>query len=159
MSNKGKLDEIDLKILDIISQNARIPFKDVAEQCGISRAAVHQRVNRLTEMKVIIGSGYHIDPKKVDYSTCTYIGIFLDKGGLYPTVAEALKNIPEIVECHYTTGQYAIFAKVYSKDNEHLKSILIHQIQTIKGITSTETIISLEETFRREVPIHLNKQE
>ncbi|MCT4671891.1 MAG: Lrp/AsnC family transcriptional regulator [Prolixibacteraceae bacterium] len=159
MSNKGKLDEIDLKILDIISQNARIPFKDVAEQCGISRAAVHQRVNRLTEMKVIIGSGYHIDPKKVDYSTCTYIGIFLDKGGLYPTVAEALKNIPEIVECHYTTGQYAIFAKVYSKDNEHLKSILIHQIQTIKGITSTETIISLEETFRREVPIHLNKEE
>jgi len=158
MSNKGKLDEIDLKILDIISQNARIPFKDVAEQCGISRAAVHQRVNRLTEMKVIIGSGYHIDPKKVDYSTCTYIGIFLDKGGLYPTVAEALKNIPEIVECHYTTGQYAIFAKVYSKDNEHLKSILIHQIQTIKGITSTETIISLEETFRREVPIHLNKE-
>ena len=159
MSNKGKLDEIDLKILDIISQNARIPFKDVAEQCGISRAAVHQRVNRLTEMKVIIGSGYHIDPKKVDYSTCTYIGIFLDKGGLYPTVAEALKNIPEIVECHYTTGQYAIFAKVYSKDNEHLKSILIHQIQTIKGITSTETIISLEETFRREVPVHLNKEE
>lgn len=159
MSNKGKLDEIDLKILDIISQNARIPFKDVAEQCGISRAAVHQRVNRLTEMKVIIGSGYHIDPKKVDYSTCTYIGIFLDKGGLYPTVAEALKNIPEIVECHYTTGQYAIFAKVYSKDNEHLKSILIHQIQTIKGITSTETIISLEETFRREVPIHINKEE
>lgn len=159
MSNKGKLDEIDLKILDIISQNARIPFKDVAEQCGISRAAVHQRVNRLTEMKVIIGSGYHIDPKKVDYSTCTYIGIFLDKGGLYPTVAEALKNIPEIVECHYTTGQYAIFAKVYSRDNEHLKSILIHQIQTIKGITSTETIISLEETFRREVPIHLNKEE
>lgn len=159
MSNKGKLDEIDLKILDIISQNARIPFKDVAEQCGISRAAVHQRVNRLTEMKVIIGSGYHIDPKKVDYSTCTYIGIFLDKGGLYPTVAEALKNIPEIVECHYTTGQYAIFAKVYSRDNEHLKSILIHQIQTIKGITSTETIISLEETFRREVPIHINKEE
>ncbi|QZE13269.1 Lrp/AsnC ligand binding domain-containing protein [Halosquirtibacter laminarini] len=156
MSNKGKLDDIDLKILDIISQNARIPFKDVAEKCGISRAAVHQRVNRLIEMKVIVGSGYHIDPKKVDYSTCTYVGIFLDQGGLYPTVAEKLKEIPEIVECHYTTGQYAIFAKVYSRDNEHLKDILIHQIQPIKGITSTETIISLEETFRREVPIILN---
>ncbi|MDC1106068.1 Lrp/AsnC ligand binding domain-containing protein [Prolixibacteraceae bacterium] len=156
MSSKGKLDVIDLKILDIISQNARIPFKDVAEQCGISRAAVHQRVNRLTEMKVIVGSGYHIDPKKVDYRTCTYVGIFLDKGGLYPTVAEDLKQIPEIVECHYTTGQYAIFAKVYSRDNEHLKDILIHQIQPINGITSTETIISLEETFRREVPIIIN---
>ncbi|QZT38613.1 Lrp/AsnC ligand binding domain-containing protein [Halosquirtibacter xylanolyticus] len=159
MSSKGKLDVIDLKILDIISQNARIPFKDVAEKCGISRAAVHQRVNRLTEMKVIIGSGYHIDPKKVDYRTCTYVGIFLDKGGLYPTVAEKLKEIPEIVECHYTTGQYAIFAKVYSRDNEHLKDILIHQIQPIKGITSTETIISLEETFRREVPIIINEEQ
>ena len=80
MTHKHQLDEIDLKILDIISQNARIPFKDVAAECGISRAAVHQRVNRMIEMEVITGSGYNIDPKKVDYHTCTYIGIFLEKG-------------------------------------------------------------------------------
>jgi len=153
MSGKHELDDIDLKILEIISKNARMPFKDVATECGISRAAVHQRVNRMIEMEVIIGSGYQIDPKKVDFHTCTYIGIFLDKNGLYETVANQLRMIPEVVECHYTTGQYAIFAKVYARNNEHLKQILSGNIQKIQGVTSTETFISLEETFKREVPI------
>jgi Lrp/AsnC family transcriptional regulator for asnA, asnC and gidA len=154
MSVKHQLDDIDLKILDVISKNARMPFKDVAALCGISRAAVHQRVNRMIEMGVIIGSGYHIDPKKVDYHTCTFIGIFLEKGGLYEKAAEHLREIPEVVECHYTTGQYAIFAKVYARTNEHLKSILSERIQKIPGVSSTETLISLEETFKREVPIN-----
>lgn len=153
MSLKHQLDEIDYKILDIISKNARLPFKDVAVECGISRAAVHQRVNRMVEMKVIVGSGYHIDPKKVEYHTCTFVGIFLDKGGLYESVTERLISIPEVVECHYTTGKYAIFIKVYAHDNEHLKAILNENIQKIPGVSSTETLISLEETFKREVPI------
>lgn len=147
------MDEIDYKILDIISKNARLPFKDVATECGISRAAVHQRVNRMVEMEVITGSGYYVDPKKVDYHTCTFIGIFLDKGGLYEAVTEKLKSIPEVVECHYTTGQYAIFVKVYARDNEHLKAILNESIQKISGVSSTETLISLEETFKRSVPV------
>jgi Lrp/AsnC family transcriptional regulator for asnA, asnC and gidA len=153
MSVKHDLDDIDLKILEIISKNARMPFKDVADECGISRAAVHQRVNRMVETNVIVGSGYQIDPKKVDFHTCTYIGIFLDKGGIYESVAEKLSNIPEVVECHYTTGRYAIFAKVYARNNEHLKEILSLHIQKIPGVTSTETFISLEESFKREVPI------
>lgn len=153
MTLRNNLDETDLNILDIITKNARIPFKDVAAECGISRAAVHQRVNRMIEMKVITGSGYHINPKKVDFHTCTYIGIFLEKGGLYQSVAEKLEEIKEIVECHYTTGQYAIFIKVYARDNEHLKEILNEKIQLIKGVSSTETFISLEETFKREVPV------
>lgn len=154
MTLKNQLDEIDLKILDIISKNARIPFKDVAEEVGISRAAVHQRVNRMIEMEVITGSGYHFDPKKVDYRTCTYIGIFLDKGSFYDEVVTSLEKIPEIVECHYTTGQYAIFIKVYARDNEDLKHILSDLIQKIPGISSTETFISLEESFNRTLPIH-----
>lgn len=153
MTLRNQLDDIDLNILDIISKNARIPFKDVASLVGVSRAAVHQRVNRMIELEVITGSGYHIDPKKIDFKTCTYIGIFLEKGSLYTTVSEKLKMIPEIVECHYTTGQYAIFVKVYAKDNEHLKDILIDKIQKISGIASTETFISLQETFKREAPI------
>jgi len=107
----------------------------------------------MIDLNVIVGSGYHIDPKKIDFKTCTYIGIFLEKGSLYSTVADQLKMIPEIVECHYTTGQYAIFAKVYAKDNEHLRDILSDKIQKIGGVASTETFISLEETFKREVPI------
>jgi len=153
MTLRNQLDDIDMKILDIISKNARIPFKDVASEVGVSRAAVHQRVNRMIDMNVIVGSGYHIDPKKIDFKTCTYIGVFLEKGNLYSAVAENLKLIPEIVECHYTTGQYAIFVKVYAKDNEHLKDILSDKIQKISGIASTETFISLDETFKREVPI------
>lgn len=153
MTLRNQLDDIDLKILDIISKNARTPFKDVAAEVGVSRAAVHQRVNRMIDLNVIIGSGYHIDPKKIDLKTCTYIGIFLEKGSLYSTVAEKLKLIPEIVECHYTTGQYAIFVKVYAKDNEHLRDILSDKIQKISGVASTETFISLDETFNREVPI------
>ncbi len=154
MTLKNTLDGIDLKILEIITQNARIPFKDVAKEVGVSRAAVHQRVNRMIDLKVIVGSGYHINPNKVEFKTCSYIGIFLDKGGLFSEVVEKLKLIPEIVECHYTTGQYAIFLKVYARDNEHLKKILSGRIQKIKGIASTETFISLEESFRRTLPIN-----
>jgi Lrp/AsnC family transcriptional regulator, regulator for asnA, asnC and gidA len=154
MTLKNSLDEIDLKILGIITQNARTPFKDVALEVGVSRAAVHQRVSRMIDLEVIIGSGYHINPNKVDFKTCSYIGIFLEKGGLFSEVVEKLKLIPEIVECHYTTGQYAIFVKVYAKDNEHLKSILSFQIQKIPGISSTETFISLEQTFKRTIPVH-----
>jgi len=154
MTSKHILDDIDLNILDIITQNARIPFKDVAEKVGISRAAVHQRVSRMIDCKVIIGSGYHIDPKKIEYRTCSYIGIYLDKGSLFSEVVKKLKLITEIVECHYTTGQYAIFIKVYAKNNEHLKKILSNQIQKIGGISSTETFISLEESFKRTIPVH-----
>jgi Lrp/AsnC family transcriptional regulator for asnA, asnC and gidA len=153
MTLRNQLDDIDLKILDIISKNARTPFKDVAAEVGVSRAAVHQRVNRMIDLNVIVGSGYHIDPKKIDFKTCTYIGVFLEKGSLYSNVAEKLREIPEIVECHYTTGQYAIFVKVYAKDNEHLRDILSDKIQKIAGVASTETFISLDETFKREVPI------
>jgi len=120
---------------------------------GVSRAAVHQRVNRMVDLEVIVGSGYQINPQKVDFKTCTYIGIFLEKGGMYSEVVEKLKKIPEIVECHYTTGQYAIFIKVYAKDNEHLKMVLSGQIQKIRGVASTETFISLEESFKRTIQV------
>ena len=153
MTLRNSLDQIDLHILSIITKNARIPFKDVAIEVGVSRAAVHQRVNRMIEMKVIIGSGYHVDPQKVDFKTCTFVGIFLEKGSLYESVASKLSEIEEIVECHYTTGVYAIFVKVYAHDNEHLKEILSDKLQKIPGVSSTETLISLEETLKRTVPI------
>ena len=153
MTLRNSLDQIDLHILSIITKNARIPFKDVATEVGVSRAAVHQRVNRMIEMKVIIGSGYHVDPQKVDFKTCTFVGIFLEKGSLYESVASKLSEIEEIVECHYTTGVYAIFVKVYAHDNEHLKEILSDKLQKIPGVSSTETLISLEETLKRTVPI------
>ena len=148
-----KVDLLDLKILKIISVNARIPFKDVAAVCGVSRAAIHQRVQRLIEAGVITGSGYYVCPKRIGYSTCTYVGIKLERGSMYKDVAAQLEKIPEIVECHFTTGPYTMLIKLYSRDNEHLMDLLNNRIQEIQGVISTETLISLEQSISRTVPV------
>lgn len=148
-----KIDNLDRKILDIISLNARIPFKDVAAECGVSRAAIHQRVQRLIDMGVIVGSGYHVNPKSLGFRSCTYVGIKLEKGSMYKSVVAALRLIPEIVECHFTTGSYTMLTKLYSRDNEHLMDILNSKIQEIPGVSATETMISLEQSIKKEIPI------
>ena len=150
-----KIDELDRKILEIITKNARIPFKDVAGECDVSRAAIHQRVQRLIDMGVIIGSGYDVNPKALGYQTCTYIGITLEKGSLYSEVVPELEKIYEVVECHFTTGPYTMMVKLYAHDNEHLMQLLNGRIQSIKGVLSTETLISLEQSIKREIPIHV----
>jgi Lrp/AsnC family transcriptional regulator for asnA, asnC and gidA len=150
-----KIDELDRKILEIITKNARIPFKDVAGECDVSRAAIHQRVQRLIDMGVIIGSGYDVNPKALGYQTCTYIGITLEKGSLYSEVVPELEKINEVVECHFTTGPYTMMVKLYAHDNEHLMQLLNGRIQSIKGVLSTETLISLEQSIKREIPIHV----
>jgi Lrp/AsnC family transcriptional regulator for asnA, asnC and gidA len=152
-----KIDNLDKQILEIISQNARIPFKDVAAQCGVSRAAIHQRVQRLIDMGVIVGSGYHVNPKSLGYRTCTYVGIKLERGSMYKTVVAELQKIPEIVECHFTTGPYTMLVKLYAKDNEQLMFLLNGQLQDIPGVVATETLISLEQSLRREIPVELDK--
>jgi Lrp/AsnC family transcriptional regulator for asnA, asnC and gidA len=148
-----KIDSLDKKILEIISQNARIPFKDVAAECGVSRAAIHQRVQHLFDMGVIVGSGYHVSPKTLGYNTCTYVGIKLEKGSMYKSVVEELIKIPEIVECHFTTGPYTMMVKLYARDNEQLMDLLNNKIQGIHGVDSTETLISLDQSIKKEIPI------
>ncbi len=148
-----KIDALDRQILDIITKNARVPFKDVAAVCGVSRAAIHQRVQRLIDMGVITGSGYTINPKTLGYQTCTYIGVKLERGSMYKDVVPFLEQIPEIIECHFCTGPYTILVKLYCRDNEHLMELLNRQIQEIKGVTATETLISLEESIIRHIPI------
>lgn len=148
-----KIDELDKKILETISQNARIPFKDVAVDCGVSRAAIHQRVQRLMDIGVIVGSGYHVNPKMLGFHTCTYVGLSLAKGSMYKEAIEELKKIPEIVEAHFTTGPYSIIVKLYARDNEHLMNLLNERIQEIPGIMATETMISLDQSIKKEIPI------
>ena len=148
-----KIDSLDRQILEIISQNARITFKDVAADCGVSRAAIHQRVQRLIDLGVIIGSGYNVNPKSLGYHTCTYVGIKLEKGSMYKAVVAQLSKIPEIVECHFTTGPYTMLTKVYARDNEHLMDLLNNKMQEIPGVVATETLISLEQSIKKEIPI------
>jgi Lrp/AsnC family transcriptional regulator for asnA, asnC and gidA len=149
-----EVDKLDRKILSILSKNARIAFKDVAEQCGVSRAAIHQRVERLKEDGVITGSGFSINPKSIGYGTCTYVGISLERGSMYKNVVKKLQNIPEIVECHFTTGPYTMMVKAYVRDNEQLMKLLNDTLQSIDGVVSTETLISLDQSIKRDVPIH-----
>ncbi len=137
----------------MITHNARIPFLEVARECKVSGAAIHQRIQRLMNMGVIKGSEFIINPSKIGYHTCAFMGIFLKKASLFDNVVKMLEEIPEVVECHYTTGEYAMFIKIFAKSNEHLKHILHDRLQNIPGISSTETIISLDESFKRQLPI------
>ena len=148
-----KIDDLDRQILEIIMHNARIPSKDVAEVCGVSRAAVHQRIQRMIGLEVITGSGYHVDTKVLGYHTCTYIGVKLERGSMYRDVVPELEKIREVVECHFTTGPYTILCKLYAYNNEHLMDLLNNRIQNIPGVVSTETLISLEQSMSREVPV------
>jgi Lrp/AsnC family transcriptional regulator for asnA, asnC and gidA len=149
-----KIDNLDKKILSILSKNARIPFKDVATECNVSRAAIHQRVQHLIEAGVITGSGFDVNPKSLGYSTCTYVGITLEKGSMYKDVVDELQHIPEVVECHFTTGPYTMMVKLYARDNEQLMDLLNGKLQGIHGVMSTETLISLEQSIKREIPVH-----
>lgn len=147
------IDQLDEKILKLITKNARIPFLEVARECGVSGAAIHQRVQRLLNIGVVHGSEFIVNPQKLGYNTCAYMGIYLEKAKYHAQVADALRKIPEIVECHYTTGAYAIFIKIQTKTNKHLKRLIDEELQDIEGIARTETFISLEMDFKRQVPI------
>ena len=154
MEDNLQIDTLDRKILSMITKNARVPYLEVARVCHVSGAAIHQRIQKLTRMGVITGSRFTIDPRKIGYKTCAYMGIFLEKASLYREVLDKLKEIPEITQCHYTTGNYSIFIKIYTRDNEHLKAVLADKLQTIPGVSRTETFISLEEGFNRSLPVN-----
>ena len=154
-----KIDNLDKKILSILSQNARIPFKDVAADCGVSRAAIHQRVQRLVDNNVITGSGFDVNPKSLGYRTCTYVGITLERGSMYRDVVKRLELVPEVVECHFTTGPYTMMVKLSARDNEQLMDLINGQLQGIPGVVATETLISLEQSIKREIPVHFDEIE
>ena len=153
MIQKLIIDNIDKKILSYLMNDARISFLSIAKKCKISSAAIHQRVKKMTDAGIIKGSKFTINPKVLGYDICAFIGVYLDQAHVYKSVVNELKKINEIVECHYTTGNYAIFLKLYCKNNEHLMKILIDTIQNIKGVSRTETFISLEQTIERQIEV------
>lgn len=152
-----KLSRIDLQVLDIVSRDARITIKDMAEECGASRSSVNQHLMSLIAAGAISSPGYQINPKILGYNTCTYVGVRIDKGSALRDIVEELKLIDEIVECHVTTGVYSLLIKLYAKDNSELLYILSDRIQHIPGISGTETLISLEMAFDRNIRIPNSK--
>ncbi len=155
METTERIDELDRKILRVITQNARIPFKDVAEQVGVSRAAVHQRVQKMFDNGVITGSCYRVNPKMLGYNLCVYVGLTLEKGSLYKSVSAELEKIPEVVESQFTLGAYSMLVKLYAHDDQHLMVLLNNKIQEIPGVTNTETLTALDQRISRTLPIAL----
>ncbi len=146
------LDSLDKKILHLIAEDARIPFLEVARACNVSGAAIHQRIQKLTSLGILKGSQFIIDPEKIGYETCAYIGLFLKNPEKFDEVVEALRQIPEVVECHYTTGGFDMFIKIYAFNNHHLLNIIHDKLQPL-GLSRSETIISFNAAINRQLPL------
>lgn len=146
------IDNLDTKILQMLVDNGRKPFLEIARECGVSGAAIHQRIAKLQATNILEGSRALIKPTTLGYDTCAFVGIFLKDTDQFNTVVEKLKNIPEVVECHFTTGQYDMLIKVYAKDNEHLLHLIHEKIQPL-GMLRTETLVSFREVFSRALPV------
>lgn len=153
MKRQNDIDDLDRKILDILMKNAKIPYTDIAKQLDVSGGTVHVRMRKMEQVGIVRQPQLRVDYGKLGYDVVAFIGIYLDKSSMYEQVIEQLKRTPEIVGAHYTTGNYAIFAKLVCKDTNHLREVLSEKIQSIEGIQRTETFISLEESINRPVDI------
>ncbi|MDP1816931.1 MAG: Lrp/AsnC ligand binding domain-containing protein [Leadbetterella sp.] len=150
---KENIDEIDLKILRILIEDAKISYGDIGEKVFLSPGAVHTRVKKMESTGIITGSSIRVDTKKLGWDIAAFLGIYLEKSEQYDDVADQLKMIPEIVSINYTTGNYSIFVKLMCRDTAHLRNVLHDKIQKVQGIQRTETFISLEESLSRTAPI------
>lgn len=151
MANQ-RLDKLDRQILKLIAEDARIPFLEVARACNVSGAAIHQRIQKLTSLGVIKGSQFIIDPEKIGYETCAYIGLNLKNPETFDDAVDKLREMPEVVECHYTTGNYDLFIKVYALNNHHLLNFVHDKLQPL-GLARSESIISFHSPIDRQLPI------
>lgn len=149
---KEKLDRLDKQILKLVAADARIPFLEVARVCDVSGAAIHQRIQKLTNIGILKGSQFLIDPEKVGYETCAFIGLNLKNPEDFDQVLEELKKISEVTECHYTTGNFDMFIKIYAQNNHHLLTIIHDKLQPL-GLSSSQTLISFHSAFERQLPV------
>lgn len=152
MSKNYEIDSIDLKILALLAEDAKIPYTEIAKKVFVSGGTVHVRMRKLEEMGVVLGATLKIDYSKLGYDITAFLGIFLEKSSYYDGVASLLEKIPEVVNLHYTTGPYSMYVRVYCRDTNHLREVL-HKIQKIDGVERTESIISLEERVQRTIQL------
>lgn len=153
-----QLDALDYKILKMLSENARRPYLEIARECGVSGAAIHQRVQKLYGMDVLKGAVTVINPSSLGYDTCAYVGLLLKEPSKSDMIMEAIRKIPEVVECHYTTGQYDMFLKIYARNNEDLLRIIQSNLSNLSD-TRSETLICFKEVFKRQIPVKESESE
>jgi len=152
---EGKIDTLDKRILSMLTRDARTPFLEIARKCHVSGAAVHQRVNQMIAHKIVSGSHFQVNPAGLGYGTCAFIGLVINLASVHThnEVFRKISQVPEITECHHVTGKYSLFVKIYAKTNEHLRKLITDKIQSIPEVTNTETFMSLEVGFDRQLPV------
>ncbi len=153
MSKNLEIDNVDLKILALLSEDAKIPYTEIAKKVYVSGGTVHVRMRKMEEMGIVQGTTLNMDYSKLGYDITAFLGIYLEKSSLYDSVVDELKKVPEVVKIHYTTGNYSIFIKIHCRDTKHLREVLHDKIQRIEGIVRTETLISLEESLNRHIQL------
>lgn len=146
-----QIDHIDQKILSFLVKNARMPFLEIARECGVSGTAIHQRVKKMESMGIITGSTLLVKPQALGLNVCAFVGVSLSQANSYPQVVEALKEMSEVVECHFITGNHALLLKIYCFNHDHLMEILVNTIQNIPSVMKTETWVSLDRAIERQV--------
>lgn len=159
MKSKFDLDHIDLQIISMMLEDAKTSYAEIGQKLFVSGGTVHVRLKKLTEMGIITGSKLKVNYAKLGFDIIAFIGIFLEKSELYPNVIKSLKDIPEVISAHYTTGNYSIFTKIMCSDTDHLREVLSNKIQKIQGIQRTETFISLEESINRPPKVYDGEKE
>ena len=153
MEKKFELDPLDYKILEILVKDANLPYTEIGTRLDVSGGTVHVRMKKMESMGIVKGAQLLIGYSKIGWDITAFLGIYLDKSSLYEDVAKQLEQIPEVVNIHYTTGIYSIFAKIICRDTQHLREVLHDKIQRVTGIQRTETFISLEESLIRNTPL------
>lgn len=154
MDKNLEIDNIDLQILSLLMEDANMPYTEIGKKVFVSGGTVHVRMNKMEQMGIVKGAQLVIDYAKLGWDISAFLGIYLDKSSLYEEVSKELEKIPEVVNAHYTTGNYSIFAKIICRDTQHLREVLHDKIQKVKGIQRTETFISLDESINRSIPLH-----
>ncbi|MBC7914562.1 MAG: Lrp/AsnC ligand binding domain-containing protein [Pyrinomonadaceae bacterium] len=148
-----EIDNLDMQILALLMEDATIPYTEIAKRLIVSGGTIHVRMKKMQDLGIIKGSNLLIDAQKIGYDVCAFLGIFLEKGSIYKDAVEQLKKVKEIVELHYCTGAYSMFAKIICRDTNHLREVLNDSIQAVEGIQRTETFISLEESIKRQISL------
>ena len=151
MANSYQLDPTDQRILGFLAKNARMPFLEIARECGVSGAAIHQRVKRLEANGIIAGSRILVKPKALGLNVCAFVAVSLSKAEHYEEIVAELKKIPAVVECHFVAGDFALLLKIYCLNHEHLMKVIMHSIQKVPYVVKTHTYVSLDEAFNRQV--------
>lgn len=155
MESNSEIDNTDLKILSLLMENASLPYTDIAKKISVSGGTIHVRMKKMEQLGIVKGSQLKIDYSKLGYDITAFIGIYLDKSSYFDQAAKDLENIPEVVNVHYTTGNYSMFVKILCRDTQHLREVLHDKIQKVAGIQRTETLISLDEPLNRTIPLDM----